>query len=134
MSEIYCDPYDYELEAHPHPMWARMRNEAPLYDNERYDFFALSRFQDVLDASVESTRAPPHTAPSAGGGSCRSPRGGIHGTTGSRTRHLREGRRHLATGHELAREGEPAGLRDGLGLRQGSRARRVRLRRQGLDH
>jgi cytochrome P450 len=53
MSHIYYDPYDYDLDAHPHPMWARMRNEAPLYRNDRYDFFALSRFQDVLEASVD---------------------------------------------------------------------------------
>jgi cytochrome P450 len=30
-----------------------MRDEAPLYRNERFDFWALSRFKDVLDASVD---------------------------------------------------------------------------------
>jgi cytochrome P450 len=30
-----------------------MRDEAPLYRNDRFDFFALSRFQDVLDATVD---------------------------------------------------------------------------------
>jgi len=53
MSDIYYDPYDYALDAHPHPIWARMRDEAPLYRNDKYDFFALSRFQDVLEASVD---------------------------------------------------------------------------------
>ncbi|MEJ2205351.1 MAG: cytochrome P450 [Gemmatimonadota bacterium] len=51
--DIYYDPYDYELDAHPHPAWKRMRDEAPLYRNDRYNFYALSRFQDVLTASTD---------------------------------------------------------------------------------
>ncbi|MBW2231198.1 MAG: cytochrome P450 [Deltaproteobacteria bacterium] len=31
-----------------------MRDEAPLYYNEKYDFFALSRFADVLGASLDN--------------------------------------------------------------------------------
>lgn len=50
---IYYDPYDYDIDADPHPVWKRMRDEAPLYRNERYDFFALSRFDDVLAASLD---------------------------------------------------------------------------------
>jgi cytochrome P450 len=53
MSEIHYDPYDREIDADPHPMWRRMRDEAPCYRNDEYDFWALSRFQDVLDASVD---------------------------------------------------------------------------------
>ena len=53
MSEIDYDPYDRAIAADPHPTWRRLRDEAPLYRNERFDFFALSRFQDVLDASVD---------------------------------------------------------------------------------
>ena len=49
-SELYWDPYDYDLHADPHPVWKRMREEAPLYRNDRYDFWALTRFQDVWDA------------------------------------------------------------------------------------
>ena len=45
--EIYYDPYDFEIDADPHPVWRRMRDEAPLYRNDRYDFWALSRFEDV---------------------------------------------------------------------------------------
>lgn len=52
--ELYFDPYDYEIDADPHPIWRRMRDEAPLYRNERYDFYALSRFDDVLSASVDA--------------------------------------------------------------------------------
>ena len=46
-SDIYYDPYDFEIDADPYPVWARMRDEAPLYYNEKYDFYALSRFEDV---------------------------------------------------------------------------------------
>jgi len=45
--EIYYDPYDFEIDADPHPIWRRMREEAPLYRNDKYDFWALSRFADV---------------------------------------------------------------------------------------
>ena len=47
MSEIYYDPYDFEIDADPHPVWRRMREEEPLYRNDKYDFWALSRFDDV---------------------------------------------------------------------------------------
>ncbi len=47
MSDVYYDPYDFEIDADPHPIWRRMRDEAPLYRNDRYDFWALSRFADV---------------------------------------------------------------------------------------
>ncbi len=47
MTEIYYDPYDFEIDADPHPIWRRMREEAPLYRNDRYDFWALSRYADV---------------------------------------------------------------------------------------
>jgi len=43
----YYDPYDVELAADPYPMWRRLREEAPLYYNEKYDFYALSRYADV---------------------------------------------------------------------------------------
>jgi len=46
-SQIYYDPYDVEIDTDPYPVWKRLRDEAPLYYNEKYDFFALSRFEDV---------------------------------------------------------------------------------------
>ncbi len=36
---IYYDPYDFEIDADPYPLWKRMRDEAPLYYNEKYDFY-----------------------------------------------------------------------------------------------
>ncbi|MCY3618275.1 MAG: cytochrome P450 [Acidimicrobiaceae bacterium] len=46
----YYDPFDFEIDADPYPTWRRLREEAPLYRNERYDFYALSRFDDVAAA------------------------------------------------------------------------------------
>ena len=46
-TELYYDPYDFDIDADPYPIWKRMRDEAPLYFNEQHDFYALSRFEDV---------------------------------------------------------------------------------------
>jgi cytochrome P450 len=50
---LYYDPYDLEIDNDPYPVWKRLRDEAPLYYNERYDFWALSRFDDVEKALVD---------------------------------------------------------------------------------
>jgi cytochrome P450 len=50
---IYYDPYDFGIDDDPYPVWRRMRDEAPLYYNDRYDFFALTRFDDVEPALVD---------------------------------------------------------------------------------
>ncbi|CDP81819.1 MULTISPECIES: cytochrome P450 [Mycolicibacterium] len=47
---VYYDPYDTGIVADPYPVYARLRDEAPLYHNERYDFWALSRHADVEKA------------------------------------------------------------------------------------
>ena len=46
-TDLYYDPYDFDIDADPYPVWKRLRDEAPLYYNEKYDFYALSRFDDV---------------------------------------------------------------------------------------
>jgi cytochrome P450 len=43
----YWDPYLPEIVADPHPAFRRLREEAPLYYNDKYDFYAISRFDDV---------------------------------------------------------------------------------------
>ena len=50
-SDIYWDPYDREIDANPHPVWKRMRDEMPLYYNEKYNFYAFSRYEDVRNVS-----------------------------------------------------------------------------------
>ena len=51
--ELYYDPYDFEIDVDPYPIWKRLRDEQPLYHNDRYDFFALSRFDDVEQCAVD---------------------------------------------------------------------------------
>jgi cytochrome P450 len=46
-TDLYYDPYDFEIDTDPYPIWRRLREEQPLYFNEKYEFFALSRFDDV---------------------------------------------------------------------------------------
>lgn len=54
VNDIRYDPYDMELLADPYPVFRRLREESPLYYNEQYDFYALSRFQDVSRALVDT--------------------------------------------------------------------------------
>ncbi len=49
-SGVYYDPYDLDINADPYPVYARLREQAPLYYNEEYDFWALSRHADVEGA------------------------------------------------------------------------------------
>ena len=49
---VYFDPYDVDINADPYPTYARLREEAPAYYNDRYDFWALSRHADVEKALV----------------------------------------------------------------------------------
>ena len=44
---VYWDPYRPDLGKDPYPTFKRMRNEAPLYHNAEYDFYALSKFEDI---------------------------------------------------------------------------------------
>jgi cytochrome P450 len=52
-SDVYYDPYDLEIDNDPYVVWKRMRDEAPLYYNDRYDFYALTRFEDVEKGLVD---------------------------------------------------------------------------------
>ena len=47
------DPFSYEIDEDPYPVYRWMRDEAPVYHNRELDFFALTRFQDNLDAFVD---------------------------------------------------------------------------------
>jgi cytochrome P450 len=47
MSELSWDPLSPELRIDPYPLWKRLRDEAPVYRNDQYDFYALSRFHDI---------------------------------------------------------------------------------------
>jgi cytochrome P450 len=49
-TDVYYDPYDVGIVSDPYPVYARLREEAPIYYNERYDFWAISRYADVEKA------------------------------------------------------------------------------------
>lgn len=49
-TDLYYDPFDNDIDDDPYPIWKRMREEAPLYYNEKYNFYALSRNVDVAPA------------------------------------------------------------------------------------
>ena len=52
-SEVNWDPYDVEIFADPYPVFRRLREERPLYRNEKHDFFAVSRFKEVEAGLVD---------------------------------------------------------------------------------
>jgi cytochrome P450 len=50
---LYYDPFDVDIDADPYDIWRRMRDEAPVYRNDRFDFYALSRYDDVEAAHLD---------------------------------------------------------------------------------
>jgi len=46
-SAVHWDPYRPDFWMNPYPVFRRLREEAPLYHNEQYGFYAISRFSDV---------------------------------------------------------------------------------------
>lgn len=59
---VYWDPFDVDIDTDPYDTWRRMRDEAPVYRNDQYDFYALSRYHDV-----ETAHRDPRTFSSAHG-------------------------------------------------------------------
>ena len=51
--DLYYDPYDWAIDTDPYPVWRRLRDEAPLYFNEKYEFHAVSRYDDVERCLVD---------------------------------------------------------------------------------
>ena len=47
---VEFDPFSEEFFNDPYELYRRLRDEAPVYYSERYGFYALSRFADVLAA------------------------------------------------------------------------------------
>jgi len=46
------NPFSHEFHADPYPTYRWLRDHAPLYRNDALDFWALSRYRDVLGASL----------------------------------------------------------------------------------
>ena len=55
-TDLHWDPFDHHLHVDPYGVWRRLRDEQPVYHNPGLDFYALSRFQDVLEASMDTRR------------------------------------------------------------------------------
>src|SRR2546423_14993928 len=49
-SPVEFDPFSDDYFNDPTEIYRRLRDEAPVYFSERYGFYALSRFADVLAA------------------------------------------------------------------------------------
>ena len=48
VNAVYYDPFDHDVDRRAHDVWRRLRDEAPVYRNDEHDFWALSRYDDVL--------------------------------------------------------------------------------------
>ena len=46
---VRYDPYSEAMRRDPYPTYRQMRDRAPAYHDEERDFWALSRFDDVLN-------------------------------------------------------------------------------------
>jgi cytochrome P450 len=51
---IDYDPYSEEVIRDPYPIYARLREEAPCYHVAKWDAYALSRFEDIWNASMDA--------------------------------------------------------------------------------
>jgi cytochrome P450 len=49
---VELNPFSYEFHDDPYPTYRWLREHAPLYRNESLEFWALSRYRDVLEASL----------------------------------------------------------------------------------
>jgi cytochrome P450 len=50
MEGLVFDPISLDTHENPYPSYQRLRDEAPVYYNPKHDFWALSRFDDVMAA------------------------------------------------------------------------------------
>ena len=50
---VHFNPYAYETHENPYPIYKALRAEAPVYRNDRLDFYALSRYDDCLAAFLD---------------------------------------------------------------------------------
>jgi cytochrome P450 len=55
-TDVYYDGTDHEIARDPYPTFKRMRDEAPLYFNDRIGFYAVSRYDDVVSVLSDNER------------------------------------------------------------------------------
>jgi cytochrome P450 len=49
-AEVRYDPYDADVQRNPYPVYRALRDHAPAFHDDARDFWALSRFDDVISA------------------------------------------------------------------------------------
>jgi hypothetical protein len=54
LSMVEYDPFDWATAHNPFPVYRELRDEAPVYHNERLGFWALSRYDDVVAGHLNS--------------------------------------------------------------------------------
>jgi cytochrome P450 len=55
-ADVYYDGTDSEIARDPYPIFKRMRDEAPLYFNDKIGFYAVSRYDDVVSVLSDNER------------------------------------------------------------------------------
>lgn len=50
---VHYDPFSYEIHEDPYPVYARLREESPVYFDSERCFYALSRYDDVRHALLD---------------------------------------------------------------------------------
>lgn len=58
-SPLVFDPFSEDYYTDPYLTYRRMRDEAPVYYNEQYDFYALTRHDDVAATDCTDRRSTP---------------------------------------------------------------------------
>ena len=51
---VEYNPFDWQTAHNPFPVYRQLRDEAPVYRNEQFGFWALSRYEDVVAAHLNS--------------------------------------------------------------------------------
>ncbi|MGI5164769.1 hypothetical protein ACQEU3_10490 [Spirillospora sp. CA-253888] len=54
--DLVYSPYDFDTQNDPYPLYARLREEAPVYRNDADDIWVLSRHADVTEALKDTAR------------------------------------------------------------------------------
>ena len=52
---VEYNPFGPDAQYNPYPVWKQLRDEAPVYHNPDFGFYALSRYDDVLAAFLDTT-------------------------------------------------------------------------------
>ena len=50
-TDLFFDPYSDVFYDHPYELYKQLRDQAPVSYNPKYNFYALARYADVVEAS-----------------------------------------------------------------------------------